>query len=301
MKRALVLGGGGPVGVAWEIGLLAGLLDAGVDLRDAGLIVGTSAGSIVGAQLAHGRDAREMVASVEAGPPPGRRPAAAAPPPDAAATAEVFRLWGSFDEMAPEACAAIGRAALTARTMPEDEWIDGIDAPSAWPATPLIAVAVECETGAIRAIDAAQGVDLRRAIAASCAVPGLFPPVTIEGKRYMDGGVRSGTSADLALRIGPDAVLIVAPLGSQERGIGALFRRQIAAERAQLEAAGACVFVTRMDDAAIAAAPNGMMDFDARVPVATAARKHAARIANDIAAMWNTITPTRGTTEELSN
>ncbi|MDB5445730.1 MAG: patatin, partial [Phenylobacterium sp.] len=52
--RALVLGGGGPVGVAWESGLIAGFAQAGVDLGRADFVLGTSAGSIVGAKLAMG-------------------------------------------------------------------------------------------------------------------------------------------------------------------------------------------------------------------------------------------------------
>lgn len=285
-KRALVLGGGGPVGVAWEIGLLAGLLEAGVDLRNADLIVGTSAGSIVGAQIAHGRDPRDQLAGLSE---PSRVPTAVgAAPRDTAAATKAFGLWASHDEMTPEACAAVGRAALDAQTMPEDDWVNGIQlADEAWPAQPLIAVAVDCETGEFRAFGASQRVELRRAIAASCAIPAMLPPITIEGKRYMDGGVRSGTSADLALRIKTDAVLIVAPLGSSESGMSPLFRRQIAQERAALEAVGARVMVVHMDDAALAAAPNGLMDPTVRAPVAAAARNHAARIAADVAGLWN--------------
>jgi NTE family protein len=287
-KRALVLGGGGPVGVAWEIGLLAGLLDAGIDARNADLIIGTSAGSIVGTQLAYGRDPRMQMEGF-ADAPPGAVPAAvSAPPRDATAAADAFGLWASFDEMTPANCANVGRIALAARTMAEEDWVNNFihDEPEPWPPTPLLAVAVDCESGAMRAFDAAQGVELRRAIAASCAVPAILPPVTIEGRRYMDGGVRSGTSADLALRIKPDAVLIIAPLGSQQRGIGALCRRQIENERTQLEAIGARVIVVHMDDAALAAAPNGLMDASARVPAAAAARKHGARIADEVRELW---------------
>ena len=63
MTRALVLGGGGPVGVAWEVGLIAGLEQEGVRLADADLFVGTSAGSIVGAMLALGRPTAELLAT----------------------------------------------------------------------------------------------------------------------------------------------------------------------------------------------------------------------------------------------
>lgn len=66
MTRALVLGGGGPVGIAWESGLVAGLAEEGIDAGQADLIVGTSAGSAVGAQLAMGRTPQQMYASVAA-------------------------------------------------------------------------------------------------------------------------------------------------------------------------------------------------------------------------------------------
>jgi NTE family protein len=288
MKRALVLGGGGPVGVAWEVGFLAGLLDAGIDVRNADLLVGTSAGSVVGTQIGHRRDPRTLVDSIAAAPAAETSMPASAPVRDTSAAADAFGLWASYDEMTPANCAAVGRVALAAKTMPEDDWVAGMQLPDdSWPATPLLAVAVDCESGEMRAFNAAQGVELRRVVAASCAVPALFPPVTIEGRRYMDGGVRSGTSADLALPIHPDSVLIIAPLGSQDRGIGALCKRQIASERAQLEEAGARVLVVHMDEAALSAAPGGLMDFAARAPVAAAARSHAARIAADIDVIWN--------------
>lgn len=288
MKRALVLGGGGPVGVAWEIGLLAGLLDAGIDIRSADLVIGTSAGSVVGSHIAYGKDPRDLIDGFADAPGRGTG-SVSAPPRDTAAAAEAFGLWASYDEMTPARCAEVGRFALAARTISEDEWVAGFihSEPDPWPPMPYVAVAVDCESGEMRAFDATQGVDLRRAIAASCAVPALFPPVTIEGHRYMDGGVHSGTSADLALHITPDAVLIIAPLGSNDRGIGALCRRQIAHEKAALEAAGAHVVVVHMDDAALAASPNGLMDASARGPVAAAGRAHGLRLAPQLSSLWN--------------
>jgi hypothetical protein len=76
-------------------------------------------------------------------------------------------------------------------------------------------------------------------------------------------------------------------LGSQDRGIGALCRRQIASERAALEAIGTRVVVVHMDEAALAAAPNGLMDPSARAPAADAGRTHAARIIDEVADLWN--------------
>ena len=69
MTRALILGGGGFTGIAWELGILKGLRDEGVDLTDADVIIGTSAGSVVGTRLAIGLDLDELYA--EQVRPPG--------------------------------------------------------------------------------------------------------------------------------------------------------------------------------------------------------------------------------------
>src|SRR4029079_16972563 len=211
MPKALVLGGGGIVGVAWETAILAGLLEGGVDVRDADLIVGTSAGSVVGTSIARGHDPRELLAERGADP----RGAATLPGrmPSPAEMATAFREWASYDEMTPQACAAVGRAALETPTMTENEYLARFaeHAAAGWPEAALLMTAVDCASGELRAFDAGSGVPIERAIAASCAVPGMFPPVTIEKRRYTDGGVRSGTSADLAQRMAPDVVLIVAP------------------------------------------------------------------------------------------
>ena len=102
----------------------------------------------------------------------------------------------------------------------------------------------------------------------------------------MDGGVRSGTSADLALPFGPDIALIVAPLGSGERGIHLLCRRQITEERDQLEAQGAAVDVVHMDAASIAAGGGNLMDAAARVPTADAGFEQGKRIAGELLSRW---------------
>ena len=139
MKRALVLGGGGIVGVAWEAALLAGLIDGGVDVRNADLIVGTSAGSIVGSQIAAGRDPREMMRDgrERPAPPAGEKP-------DVAAITAVFGLWASVNEMTPASCARVGKLALAAKTMSEEELLARFEGneDSGWPARPLLITAV---------------------------------------------------------------------------------------------------------------------------------------------------------------
>jgi NTE family protein len=206
MTRALVLGGGGPVGIAWESGLAVGLAEAGIAWRDADLIVGTSAGSAVGARLAAG-----LELSAAAGP-------ARAPLPVPAGAAvnmdELMKAWAgaAAGALTPEAVRVeLGRIALAADTVPEDAFI-GVFAELQdhdWP-EPFRCTAVDVLTGALRVWDRSSGVSLPRAVASSCSVPGIFPPITIGGARYMDGGMRSPLNADLAA--GHDAVIVVSCL-----------------------------------------------------------------------------------------
>lgn len=292
MKRALVLGGGGNVGIAWESGIVAGLLDRGVDAREADLIIGTSAGSVVGAHLAHGHDPREQLEQIKQ-PRPQPAPAHGHDAEqvvahDAAHAAATFQLWASFDRMTPAHCAQVGRMALDARTADEDRWVQGFAESRfpGWPEKPLLITAVDCETGELAVWEKGSQVPIERAIASSCSVPALFPPVTINGRRYTDGGVRSGTSADLAQRIEPDVVLIIATMGAVERGIQKLAARQIAEEKGGLEAAGAKVAVVMFDDAMKEIAGVNLMDPSKREAAAEAGHAQGYRIAEEVGETW---------------
>ena len=284
MKRALVLGGGGNVGIAWETAVLSGLLDGGIDARDADLIIGTSAGSVVGTNLAHGRDPRELASERQ------REQGRALPHvvPDTESLAAAFTLWASFDTMTPERCAQVGAIALRAKTMPEPDWVAsfaGNEWPG-WPEKPLLVTTVDCETGEFLALDRASGVPIERAVAASCSVPGLFPPVAIDGRRCTDGGVRSGTSCDLAQRIEPDVVLVLAPLGWAGRGIHVISAKLMAREAAALEAAGAKVRLIEPDGPAREAMGQNMMDPQNAGPAAERGREHGRRLAGELREVW---------------
>jgi NTE family protein len=206
MTRALVLGGGGPVGIGWESGLAVGLAQAGVALRDADLVVGTSAGSAVGARLALGLDL-----STTAGSAGGPLPVA---PGAGVDMTGLMAAWARASATAstPEAVrVALGAIALAADTVPEETFIGVFSevADAAWPAS-FRCTAVDVLTGALQVWEQSSGVPLARAVASSCSVPGIFPPITIGGARYMDGGMRSPLNADLAA--GHDAVIIVSCL-----------------------------------------------------------------------------------------
>ncbi|GAA1264782.1 hypothetical protein GCM10009646_60820 [Streptomyces aureus] len=193
---ALVLGGGGPVGGAWMTGVLAGLADAGIDLLSADVVIGTSAGAIYGARLACGESARESY----------ERQLARADRIDLpVTTAQTLRfLWaalGSRDSQ--RSVQRLGRAALAARTPPEADVRPTIatllrDA-TAWPGdTDLRITAIDAHTGSLEAFDAAGQVTLAEAVAASCAVPIVWPPASAAGRRWIDGGSRATANIHLA-------------------------------------------------------------------------------------------------------
>lgn len=260
MKRALVLGGGGAVGIAWESGLAVGLREGGVELREADVIVGTSAGSIVGARLAAGQDV--------AGRPPGGNLTLPSAPggPDLARVREVFALWS--EARTPEALDAARRRAIAklaqqARTATVDAWVAGSAGPLAiddWPERDLRLVAVDAQDGARRIFTRESGAPVGRAIAASCAVPGLFPVVDIDGRNYIDGGVYSGTSADVVADAALDVVLVIAPMSARSISFGAVCEQLLEREVAVLRAAGAHVCVVLPDDDDLRAFGNDLLD-----------------------------------------
>jgi NTE family protein len=248
MSRALVLGGGGPVGIGWEAGLVLGLADGGVDLARADQVVGTSAGSVVGAHLRLGTD---MVVYAKGHTEAAARgdsdvPTAADIPPEQLA-AFVNVVSDAFRASGPEeGRSLIGRYALGARTVVNDErflsyFAELADRP--WPAG-FTCTAVETTTGRFTTWSSESGVELQRAVASSCAVPGIFPPVPIAGRRYMDGGMRSGINADMAK--GHDVALVVAvvahvlPPGMSDPRVELMATRQ-QAELDDLAASGTAV------------------------------------------------------------
>jgi NTE family protein len=220
---ALVLGGGGAAGNAWQIGVIAGLAEAGLDMTEAAdLVIGTSAGATAAAQVRSGIPPAELLAAVLSPPvqpvgenrerPPSlpmatvfdRMRAIGAAATSAADLQRAMGAFGLESDSTLEPGAGQRRAMVAAR-LPRPEWPD----------RPMIVVAVDAHTGELAAFDRDSGVELADAVTASTALPGLVPTVNINGERYIDGGVRSADNADLAS--GYAIVVVLSPLGGRSR------------------------------------------------------------------------------------
>jgi NTE family protein len=218
---ALVLGGGGAAGNAWEIGVVAGLAEAGLDLTEtADLVIGTSAGATAAAQVRSGIPPAELLAAVLSPPVQPVGQTRERPPSlpmatvfermraiSAAATsaADLQRAMGAFGL---ESDSVLGpgagrRRAIVAARLPGPEW----------PERPMIVVVLDARTGEVVEFNRDSGVDLVDAVTASTALPGLVPTVGINGGRYIDGGVRSPDNADLAS--GYANIVVLSPLGGR--------------------------------------------------------------------------------------
>jgi NTE family protein len=140
----------------------------------------------------------------------------------------------------------------------------------------LVVTAVDAETGEFTTFTRASGVELVAAVGASCAVPGVYPPVTIDGHRYMDGGMRSPANADLAT--GYERIVVIAPL---PRGVGPM-----TSVDAQVSGLVSRVAVVSPDQASLAAIGRNVLDPAAREPAARAGRAQAAAVVAQVAEVW---------------
>ncbi len=277
-----MLAGGGVAGIAWETGLLTGLQDEDPGLSRSILaaattFVGTSAGSTVAAQLAGGTPLEELF---------GRQVS----PESAELNVEVdmselmAMMSGAMSAATSpeEVRRMIGKVAVDAKTVPPVVRRAAIDARlpvKDWTSQPLLIPAVEIETGDLRVFDRASGVGLVDAVAASCAVPAVWPPVDIDGRLYMDGGTRSVSNADLAA--GAEFVLILVP-GPAASPMGPAIAD---AELAAL--APARIHSVFADEASIQAIGINPLDPGTRPAAARAGRDQGRRIAPQISEFWS--------------
>ena len=276
--KALVLGGGGLTGIAWETGMLAGLAEHGADLTDADLVVGTSAGSVVGLDIRAGTPLDKMFKAQSA-------PRAATEVTAKMGRAVMLRyaMAVSLTRKPLVAAKRIGKVAVRAKTETEAERrrvFEGGLPTLEWPSGDLKITAVETASGEFTVFDAASGVSLIDAVGASCAVPGVWPAVTIDGKRYMDGGMRSAANADLAA--GYNRVVVIAPL---HQGFGPIV--SVASQAEQLREQGSTVIVIKPDSAALQAIGKNVLDPANRAAAAAAGYAQAAGEATAVAALWN--------------
>ena len=265
--QALVLGGGGVAGIAWMTGLLAGLADAGQDVSGADLLVGTSAGAAVAAQVGSGLSLDALFA---------RQVDPALQAREISVEVNMTEVAAEFAALLADATSAqdiqrrVGAYALAASTVSEADRLAAVGSrlPSPqWPARRLLLVAVDAETGEPRVFGRDSDVDLVDAVAASCAVPGIWPPVTIGGHRYVDGGIRSSDNADLAS--GHARIVVLSPLGPDSPFPTPLPLRTVVA---RLRSEGSAVTVIAPDEASVAAIGTNPLNPATRIPAAEAGR-----------------------------
>lgn len=297
VTRAVVLGGGGPVGVAWEAGLAAGLDDGGVRLAEADLFVGTSAGSIIGSQLALGRAPRELFEAqlaIAEDDRPEMRPVQRNI--DIAPLIQAYVKMYTTDLSSEQFRKEVGQFALQAEAIPEEEWLPTFGRDSnydSWPEREYICTAVDAATGEFVSWSKDSGIPLQLAVASSCAVPGVVEPVTINGKRYMDGGMGSGTNAELAAGYGKVLVVPVFAVGRSRPGtdeaVVARLRQRFEDELQPIRDAGGEIEVISPDDDSRDAFGPNLMDGTRRKPVAEAGLRQGRNEAERLKAWWGSV------------
>lgn len=263
--HALVLGGGGVAGIAWITGLLAGLAEAGDDITGADVLIGTSAGAAVAAQIGSGVPLAELLARQT---DPAKQAAEIAAEVDLTKLAAELGAYLADVTSRAQYLEKIGAYALAAQTVPESARRAVIESRLPrhdWPDRPLRLTAVDALSGELKIFDRDSGASLVAAVGASCAVPGVWPAVTIGGRRYVDGGVRSSDNADLAA--GYARITVISPLGFDSPLPSPMPLRAVIG---QLRDAGSQVTVVAPDTASAAAIGVNPLDPAARLPAAVA-------------------------------
>jgi NTE family protein len=273
--KALVLGGGGLAGIAWLTGMIHGLAGAGVDLADADCVIGTSAGATVAAQVTSDVPMATWFArQVDPALQNEELPPAGLP------VAELFKILLGLVEEFPDAAERrrqVGALALATETVPEAVRLAAVAGrlPGlTWPERTLVVTAVDAATGDRRLFDRESGVDLATAVAASSAVPGVWPPVTIGGTRWVDGGMASSCNADVVA--GCARVIVLAPMPDAD----------LADQVSLIAAASGRVEVLAPDEASVTAFGVNPLDPAVRAPSAWAGATQGHRSAPHLADLW---------------
>jgi NTE family protein len=294
-ERALVLHGGGSAGNAWEIGIIAGLIEAGLDVTKADLIIGTSAGSTAAAQITGATQPAELLASIlAAAPSPRTGPEGSARGRGAnVPVANHMEITSGIIGAAEDAADMRRRMGAAALEMDaasggsgQAQWRATVAArlPSHhWPQTPMLIVAVDAHSGEPVVFNRHSGVDLVDAVAASCANGFGVPPYGIGDNRYIDGGYRRNENADLAAGYG--RVLVLSPFGGRSRH-PADWGMQLAAQVDELRARGSSVETIFPDRSSRDAFGVNMMNPSTRPPAARAGYNQGRDLAEQLTEFW---------------
>jgi NTE family protein len=295
LRRALVLHGGGSAGNAWEIGVIAGLFDAGLDVTKADLIVGTSAGATVAGQITSGTQPTELLANIlSAALQPRTRPVGSGRGPVPLAPSLDYMERSSAVIAAAENPAdmrrRMGAAALEMDVASDGsvqtQWRETVAArlPShRWPEQTVLITAVDAHSGEPVVFDRHSGVELVDAVAASCAIGFGVPPYCIGDSHYIDGGYRRNENADLAA--GYERVLVLSPFGGRTRH-PLEWGMQLSTQVDELRAAGSRVETIFPDSNSVDAFGSNMMDPSTRPPAARAGSDQGRSLVEQLTEFW---------------
>jgi NTE family protein len=277
VKIGLVCGGGGDIGAAYVAGCISAIYEVtGWDAANANFIVGTSAGSILGAALRVGIRPEDF----------HRTMVGAKVAPESAARLNDRVLGSAQDSLPPLAGDALTTARLNGPGLNHHfvrEKILNLTG-GQWPDKPLLVTATQMDNGrrVVLTQDSRIRTDLATAVAASCAIPSVFKPVTIEGHKYVDGGLRSSTNADVLLRHELEIVIVLAPLSTESAVSPSLTgpmrracRIAAVAEQDTLKADGTKVLTFHPNKKTIQAMGLNIMDVSKRARVSTYGREAA--------------------------
>ncbi|MGZ4617802.1 MAG: patatin-like phospholipase family protein [Frankiaceae bacterium] len=295
-RIGIVLGAGGPLGQAYHLGVLTALTElSGWDARDCEALVGTSAGSLIGAYLRRGLSAADLAANMVGEQPSaqGQELLNRAGTASQAGPPHCFRPWPMAPGLLlralrrPVRLGVLGSALLPAGTTDIGFVVDrirGLYLDADWPDEEFLVSAVRLRDGrrVTFGLDDSPQVDVATAVAASCALPGCLTPVVIGEDRYVDGGAHSPTNADLLVGRGLDLVVISSPqsVGRDVRyrldlPLRIARRRYLAAEVASLRKAGTAVIVFQPGAADLAAMGLNPLNLERQARVIEQARQSA--------------------------
>ncbi|GAB2516826.1 patatin-like phospholipase family protein [Nocardia heshunensis] len=270
-RNALVLGGGGAVGIRWMTGLAVGLQELGIDLSLADRFVGTSAGAVVAANLANRVDLVELVAGAPAPDPD-------APAMNTSGLMEIITTVSALGLSPSESRRRIGELALERNVGEPAAHIarmSNLLGSTGWPDRDLVVTATDSATGGLHTWFPDGKATLGEAIASSTAVPGVFPPIPVDGRYYIDGGLISPINAGLAA--GAELIVVVEPLAG-------LFPHA----PSDSELGDATVIFVVPDDEAKAAFGPDPLDLAAMRPAYDAGWRQAAEVATRLRDVWPT-------------